>query len=256
MLLLNSCVCDWCEHRTVIDVEEEKNFWKRVRNELCPFCGLSSSARHIQQNECNLFNVKNYTWLLGEETFTFIIGLNPLRSFRVEILLEKKGTRECLKLDNVILTELFVAIRKLYELNVYYPVLNRGMNRERVHIANVTHGVYSLSIRNRSMYLSDKNLIALLDLQPFVVEILQIYEFERVKAESSLFRLLELMSRKTKPLVSDLIELITAPCSYVPVGFIIEIGTQHFELLLRLLAVYQVTRKTNKEATCHMNDIE
>lgn len=227
-----------------MSTEEQNHFWKQIQSELCRFCGLHGSRYHYHRNGCNLYNMKSYVWSLGEEVFVFKIGLNPLNSFDVEIILEKENQVEYVDLDKATVGELFSVIHKLYRLNVCHPGPHGDSSSSdgHVHISVYNHNLYSLSIKNRSMRVNDKNLLGLIDLQPWIIEILQIYEFERIKAEFSLFRLLELFAKKKTPLSSELFELITAPCSYVPIGFIIEMGTQHFHLLLRLLAVYKDTR--------------
>lgn len=247
-----SCVCEWCDQRSNMISEERKYFWKQVQRELCRFCGLHTNSRHYSHNGRNLYNMKSYVWPLGEEMFAFKIGLNPLKSFQVEIILEREeDPSECVNLDSRTVNELFSIIRKLYQLNACHPVFDtaNGPNTGCVHINVYNHGLYTLSIQNQSMALNDKNLLTLIDLQPWIMEILQIYEFERIQAELSLFRLLEVFSKKKySPRSSELIELITAPCSYVPVGFIIEIGTQHYNLFNRLLEIYRETLAMFKNA--------
>lgn len=194
--------------------------------------------------------MKSYVWPLGDEMFVFKIGLNPLRSFQVEIILEKESQSEYVKLDSAIVSELFSVIRKLYQLNACHPGLDNSQIPGCVRIGVYNHELYNLSIKNRSMSVNDKNLLALIDFQPWILEILQIYEFERIKAEVYLFRLLEVFSEKRIPVrSSELLELITVPCSYVPIDFIIEMGTQHYNLLTHLLPIYHETKMMFKNAS-------
>lgn len=235
MLNDRSCVCEWC-NQYYMTAEEREYFWERIP------CQLHDNSRHSHQKGNNLYNMKSYVWPMGTEVFFFKIGLNPLRSFQVEIILEKENQTEYVGLDGTTVNELFSTIKKLYRLNVCYPGLHtdNASNTENVEISVYNCNLYSLSIKKRSMRMNDKNLLALVDLQPWITEILQMYEFERIKAESSLFTLLEVFAKKIDPpQSSELIELIATPCLYMPIAFIIEMATQHFSLLLHLLAVYQ-----------------
>lgn len=243
-------MCEWCD-RYYINAEEQEHFWKRIQKELCQHCGLHGTSHHYHQKGYNLYNTKSYVWPLGGESFVFKIGLNPLRSFRVEIILERENQTEYIDLNKTTVNDLFSVIHKLYRLDECHPELHSDStsNTGCVNISVYNCDLYNLSIENRSMKVNDKNLLGLVDLQPWIIEILQIYEFERIKAEFSLFRLLEVLAEKKKTLrPSELGDLITTPCAYVPIGFIIEMITQHFDLLLQLLVVYQDTRASNQIA--------
>lgn len=238
------CVCEWCDPY-FISVEEREYFWEQIKKELCSFCGLRGSGCHYHQNGYNLYNMKTYFWSTGGEMLVFKIGLNPMRSFQVEVILERENHTEYVYLDKNSVNELFSVIHKLYQLDAYHPDLyaDSGLNAGCVHISVHSNDSYTLSIKNRSMSLNDKNLLGLVDMQPWIIEILQIYELGRIEAESSLFRLLEVFNTRNIALrSSELIQLISASCSYVANGFIIEMGTQHYNLLSNLFAVYQVTR--------------
>lgn len=257
------CICEWCGQICKISAEEQKFFWSRIQREVCRFCDLSgfNNNNNCQRYKAsNLYSVRSYAWSLGGEPFIFMIGLNPRRSFQVEIILEKEKSSTYVELNSIILNELFDAIRKIYQPNACHPEFDtsEASSSGCIHIGAYGYELYKLSINNRSMSMNDKNLLALIDLQPWIVEILQIYEFERVKAETSLFRLLGVFSSKNKEVQrSELIELITAPCSHVPVEFIIEMGTQHYNLLKHLLMAYQEIRMIFKNtSTCALNENE
>lgn len=240
------CICEWCDQCCEISSEERKYFWRQIRKEQCRFCRpMRTNSQPNHHESGNLYSAKSYTWTLGDGVFFFKIGLNPRRGFRIQITLEDEKTHAYVELDTIIINELFSVIRDIYQANTCHPRLDsaRNSNTEHVRITAYASGLYRISIKNQSMGMNDKNLLALIELQPWIAEILQIYELERVKAESSLFRLLNIFSKENKTMHRDeLVELITAPCSYVPVGFIIEIATQNYDLLAYLLAVYQKTR--------------
>lgn len=107
MLSDRSCVCEWC-NQYYMTAEEREYFWERIQ---CRPCQLHDNSRHSHQKGNNLYNMKSYVWPMGTEVFFFKIGLNPLRSFQVEIILEKENQTEYVGLDGTTVNELFSTIK-------------------------------------------------------------------------------------------------------------------------------------------------
>lgn len=254
-----TCGCVWNEYSNVNTIINSQYFWENawdsIEHDICFRTFNNNRKKRLTDSIKSMYNVKSSIWTKCNETYAFIVGIDPMKKFHVRTCLNHVNSDQSVEMSVEESKKLFESIRDIYAKNISYPQNEKILKNDSngISIALQSWNNFKIKVGEQILCIDDENLQKLETLIPYLEVLIQNCEAKRNLCEKSFLQLLsychthlntniiEKHDSQTMQLSTIVTELIKLPCSCAPQIFILHTLMHFIDLLQKWLPIYQKT---------------